>query len=239
VKSSEESALIYKYKLRQSMSASDQISKLIYRSVKHPTMSVECVPSISLSSSTTDPTLVLLYRTDCVVTAAADIFHNWRTVTIKGRQSTRSSCPHYASDPDRGQDSQQNMDKAAIDYLKSKGVKYVISANSIKLPQAQIDAMKAAGIGYKWLEVEDFGAPSPEKFKECHKAYLDHTHVHFYCGWGNGRTGTYVSGVQIWEGVYTTKPTWADYEKNFVETSDQMKALDTEWTSWHKKHHHP
>jgi hypothetical protein len=178
----------------------------------------------------------LLYRADRVVTAADDIFRNWRTVTIKGRQSTRSSCPHYAKNPKDGRDSQQNMDKAAIDFLKSKGVKYVISANSIKLPKAQIDAMQAAGIGYKWLEVKDFEAPTPQKFQECHKAYLDNTHVHFYCGWGDGRTGTYVSGVQIWEGVYPTKPTKADYDKNFVEMPIQRKVLDDEWTSW-KKHH--
>jgi hypothetical protein len=128
------------------------------------------------------------------------------------------------------------MDTAAINYLKSKGVKYVISANAIELTKAQVNAVKAAGIGYSWLPVPDFGAPDSKLFKQCHAAYTANTNVHFYCGWGNGRSGTYITGVEILEGVYSSHPTRADYDRNYVESDAQRTALDKLWVEWHSGH---
>ncbi|KAI0811258.1 hypothetical protein BC629DRAFT_1244313, partial [Irpex lacteus] len=97
-----------------------------------------------------------------------------------------------------GSDSQQNMDADAIKYLQGKGVKYVISANHIQLSKAQQDSLKKAGIGYLWVSVPDFEAPTPRQFQQAHTAYVaNKSGVHFYCGWGNGRSGTYITGVEI------------------------------------------
>ncbi|KAI0341588.1 hypothetical protein BDW22DRAFT_254106 [Trametopsis cervina] len=172
------------------------------------------------------------------VAAAADIWKNWRTFTIKGKKSTRSSCPHYKGQPPHGaggDDSDQLMDKAAIDALRVKKVKYLISANHNSISDVQKAALTKAGIGYQWLPVPDFQAPSITQFKDCHREYRKNKEgVHFYCGWGDGRSGTYVTGVEILEGVYTRKPTVAQYKKNHVERDVQFKALDALWEDWHK-----
>lgn len=130
------------------------------------------------------------------------------------------------------------MDADAIKYLQGKGVKYVISANHIELPKAQKDNLQKAGIGYLWVPVPDFQTPTPAQFKKAHDQYVaNKSGVHFYCGWGNGRSGTYITGVEILEGVYPTqKPTRADYDRNKVETAGQRTVLDALWEDWHKKH---
>lgn len=95
--------------------------------------------------------------------AAAVIFPNWSSFAIRGRVSTRSACPHYRGTPPHGaggDDSQQNMDAAAIQFLQSKGVKYIISANSIELSKRDVTYLRKAGIGYLWLPVPDFHAPT-------------------------------------------------------------------------------
>ena len=56
-------------------------------------------------------------------TAAAVIFPNCSTLTIKGRLSARSACPHYRHTPPHGaggDDSQQNMDAAALSFYRAK-----------------------------------------------------------------------------------------------------------------------
>ncbi|KAI0094032.1 hypothetical protein BDY19DRAFT_989549 [Irpex rosettiformis] len=157
------------------------------------------------------------------VAADAVIFPNWASFSIKGRQSTRSACPHYKGVPPHGaggDDKQQDMDAPAISYLKGKGVKYVISANAIELTPVQKSDLQKAGIGYLWVPVPDFGAPDIAKFKKAHDGYVaNKSGVHFYCGWGNGRSGTYITGVEILEGVYPShKPTRADYDRNKTGT---------------------
>ena len=174
-------------------------------------------------------------------TAAAVIFPNCSTFTIKGRLSTRSACPHYRGTPPHGaggDDSQQNMDAAAVQFLQSKGVKYIISANSIELSKRDTTYLRKAGIGYLWLPVPDFHAPTLTQFREAFNWYVANPHggVHFYCGWGNGRTGTYITGIEILEGVYPNKPTRADYDRNRVENSVQRAALDDLWAKWRNGH---
>ncbi|KAI0705801.1 hypothetical protein BC835DRAFT_1409872 [Cytidiella melzeri] len=172
--------------------------------------------------------------------ANADIFPNWRSFKIKNQSSTRSACPHYKGVPPDGaggSDSDQNMDADAIKYLQGKSVKFIISANANQLSKAQQDALTKAGIGYKWLPVPDFQAPKKADFDACYAAYTAHTSgVHFYCGWGNGRSGTYITGVQISSGLYPNKrPTRADYDNNHVEKQVQRDALDKYWDDWHSK----
>ncbi|KAI0682766.1 hypothetical protein BC835DRAFT_843480 [Cytidiella melzeri] len=129
------------------------------------------------------------------------------------------------------------MDADAIKYLQGKSVKFIISANANQLSKAQQDALTKAGIGYKWLPVPDFQAPKKADFDACYAAYTAHTSgVHFYCGWGNGRSGTYITGVQISSGLYPNKrPTRADYDNNHVEKQVQRDALDKYWDDWHSK----
>jgi len=168
----------------------------------------------------------------------AEIWKNWRTFTIKGHQGTRSACPHYKGKPPDGvggKDSDQNMDAAAIKQLK--GIKYIISANAKDLKSSEKQALTKAGIGFFHRPVKDFGAPTPDDFKAVYNEYRAHTDgCHFYCGWGNGRSGTYITGVEIQDGVYSHKPTRADYDKNHVEDSTQRTALDKLWEEWHKSH---
>lgn len=130
------------------------------------------------------------------------------------------------------------MDADAIKYLQGQSVKFVISANANELSKTEKDNLKKAGIGYLWVPVPDFGAPTNAKFKQAHDGYVaNKSGVHFYCGWGNGRSGTYITGVEILEGVYpSSKPTLADYDRNKVETDSQRAALDTLWADWHRSH---
>ncbi|KAI0338655.1 hypothetical protein BDW22DRAFT_1362739 [Trametopsis cervina] len=128
------------------------------------------------------------------------------------------------------------MDSDAITVLIMRKVKYLISANSIELSSKEKADLKTNQIGYLWLKVPDFGAPTEKQFRDAHAAYAKNKKgVHFYCGWGNGRTGTYVTGVEILEGVYpNSRPTRADYDRNFVESDTQRNALNSLWDSWKK-----
>lgn len=128
------------------------------------------------------------------------------------------------------------MNDAAVKILKDKKVTYVISANEIELDAAQRKRLSDAGIGYKHEKVADFGVPTETQFKDVHRLWKAAKHCHLYCGWGHGRTGTYVSGIQILEGVYKTQPKEADYKKNHVEADEQMQALDALWKWWNNNH---
>ncbi|KAI0338650.1 hypothetical protein BDW22DRAFT_1362734 [Trametopsis cervina] len=165
---------------------------------------------------------------------------NWRSFTIKNRVSTRSACPHNKGVPPDGaggNDTDQKIDKDAITTLVMKRVKYLISANPVKLKSKEQADLKTAKIGYKWLPVDDWHAPNEKQFREAHKAYKKHTKgVHFYCGWGNGRTGSYITGIEILEGVYPDhRPNREDYDRNFVDNDTQRKALDALWDSWKRQ----
>lgn len=124
------------------------------------------------------------------------------------------------------------MDDDAVNYLAAHGVKHVISANNVELSKEEQARLSAKGIGYKWLHVPDGCAATQQDFINCHKDWYHHENVHIYCGWGHGRTGTYVSAVEILEGVYQTKPGHAAWEANLVETNQQKLALDDLWEYW-------
>jgi len=175
--------------------------------------------------------------------AAASVFVNWTTFIVNNYSGTHSSCPGYKGKPPGGkggQDKDQNMNAAAVTELKNKGVKFIISGNREKLNNGEKQRLAAANIGFLHLPVKDGGAPSNADFKSAHQGFVAHKneHIHMYCGWGDGRTGTYLTGIQILEGVYDTrdKPGWDVWNRQKVEEDVQRRALDALWTEWRRLH---
>lgn len=167
--------------------------------------------------------------------AAAAGFNHWEQVKDHIPPTDklfRSGAPHYYG-PD-----EHSLDREAIDFLKTSGIKHVISLNSKAVTNTEIKKFLGdAGIAYTPLPVTDFTAPNLEQLSTGNKEYEKHRDgTLVWCGFGHGRTGTMITGLQI----YATKdkkppPRLAekDYRKNHVEqynitgkSTGQFEVLD-------------
>ncbi len=137
----------------------------------------------------------------------------------------RSSAPYYNSS-----DSDQKLTDASISFLKASKIEHVISLNSQANSKDISDKLKNNSIAYTPLPVEDFKSPTLSDLSTGNTQYRKHrAGTLVWCGYGHGRTGTMVTGLQIYAEKDKAQPqqlSHDDYEKNHVETPDQMKVLD-------------
>jgi hypothetical protein len=145
-----------------------------------------------------------------------DVFRRFRWV-IPGRLA-RSSAPYY-----NGRDEDQNMDQVAVDFLISRGINNIISLNSRPLSKAELDLLKIHGITYTHEAVEDFGTPTLAQLQTVNSNFASDRTTLVYCGYGQGRTGTAITALQL----YTGRPLVEnDFRAIGVETPGQIQALN-------------
>jgi protein-tyrosine phosphatase len=169
-----------------------------------------------------------------MVSADAAGFHRFEWVTAhmpSGDRLARSSAPHYSS-----QDSDQSLTDDSIKFLKDNKIEHVISLNSRANDATITKKLKDNNIAYTPLPVDDFHAPTPTDFDTGNKGYRKHrAGTLVWCGYGWGRTGTMITGLQIYaekDKPTKTKLTYGDYDKNHVEpkhngkSTGQYEALD-------------
>lgn len=137
----------------------------------------------------------------------------------------RSSAPYY-----HGSDSDQKITDETIAFFKESGITHVISLNSQANAEDMKTALATAGIAYTPRPVEDFHTLTPEDFQQGWESFVQHRNgTLVWCGYGHGRTGTMVSGLQMQaqhERGESLEWIAGDYGKNHVETPEQEAALD-------------
>jgi protein-tyrosine phosphatase len=129
-----------------------------------------------------------------------DIWQRFKEVTehipSDIRHLFRSSAPYY-----NGQDEPQNIDENAVEFLVQHNIHRIISLNGCSYTENSIELLAARNISYLHLPVEDFTAPTLEQINAATAMWSKkpdaNTLVH--CGYGQGRTGTMVTAIQIWE----------------------------------------
>ncbi|KAI1631189.1 hypothetical protein F4809DRAFT_658336 [Biscogniauxia mediterranea] len=143
----------------------------------------------------------------------------------------RSSAPHYKT-----QDSDQYLNDASIKFLKDNKIEHVISLNSQAKNSDIVKKLKENNIAYTPLPVEDFHAPTLGDLEKGNEEYRKHrAGTLVWCGYGHGRTGTMVTGLQIYAEKDKPSPgklSHEDYKKNNVEpthngeSTGQFEVLD-------------
>ncbi|CUS08542.1 unnamed protein product [Tuber aestivum] len=130
----------------------------------------------------------------------------------------RSSAPYY-----EGDDSDQGINETSIEFLVSRGIKNIISLNSIELSPRERDRLCAADISYSHVRSLEFTAPRQKQFDQIWKAYEKAGATIVYCGYGDGRTGMAISAIQLFEGRTLGD---LDYRANGVQCPSQLAALN-------------
>ncbi|KAJ7638091.1 protein-tyrosine phosphatase-like protein [Mycena rosella] len=137
----------------------------------------------------------------------------------------RSSAPNY-----NGKDSDQRMDVRAIEQLVKLGVKSIISLNEHVLLEDEIEGLTRKGITYFHSPIVDFSVPTVDQMQDICREFVRNRDQNpprsslVYCGYGHGRTGTVITGIQMLLG--RRFPNRAAYRDNHVETGAQMDFLD-------------
>lgn len=161
--------------------------------------------------------------------AAAAGFDNWERVADRIPPTDklfRSGAPYYSSGD------QHSLDKKATDFLKTSGIKHVISLNSKAVSNTEIkEKLLAAGIAYTPLPVADFTAPTEEQLSTGNEAYKKHRDgTLVWCGYGHGRTGTMITALQIFA-IKDKTPReilgHEHYKKNHVEQFNPSNQKST------------
>ncbi|RPA94558.1 hypothetical protein L873DRAFT_1814066 [Choiromyces venosus 120613-1] len=134
------------------------------------------------------------------------------------KRLARSSAPYYDSE-----DSDQGMNETSINFLMAHGINRIISLNEIPLSSREKQKLKAEGISYTHVKVPDFAAPTQLQFDQIRDAYAKGGVTLIYCGYGDGRTGTAISALQIFQG---RKLSHQDYRDHGVQSPSQLTALD-------------
>lgn len=136
----------------------------------------------------------------------------------------RSSAPHYIRDSD------QKLTADSIKFLKDNKIEHVISVNSKARDITITKALKDNSIAYTPLPVEDFHPPTMKDLETGNTGYRKHrAGTLVWCGFGWGRTGTMISGLQVYaekDKPSPTRLTLADYDINLVEEDEQRNLLE-------------
>ncbi|PHH87114.1 hypothetical protein CDD83_9289 [Cordyceps sp. RAO-2017] len=143
-----------------------------------------------------------------------------------GAGLARSSAPHYVC-----RDGDQLLTPASLTFLRQQRITHVISLNEQARSPAIAGALRGHGIDYTPLPVRDFGAPTRRDLEAAYDAFSAHRggRTLVWCGYGDGRTGTLITALQIFMANEQPKPkriSHRDYKKNRVETQGQCRVLD-------------
>ena len=108
----------------------------------------------------------------------------------------RSGQPNYT-----GTDADHTVRPFDVTFLQLNKIVCVVSANSRDMSGEGKDRLAKAGIHFHHARMEDFGAPTPAQLHEVANLIERHRTREqnpgaslVYCGFGEGRTGTYVAG---------------------------------------------
>lgn len=164
--------------------------------------------------------------------AAAAGWHRFTPVTKfvpSGHKLYRASAPNY-----RGKDSDQDLTQAAVDFLVSQGIDSIISFNEYEYKAVEKERLAKATkpIQYLHLKLGDFKPPTLAQFKQANDFFLKNKSTLVHCGYGWGRTGTGVTGLQIYtENGKNLQPLARSWSTtlanggNNVEKREQMSIL--------------
>ena len=129
-----------------------------------------------------------------------------------GSKVYRSSQPNYIDEP--GIDTVQVYSDVQIEALLTHNIKNIISANYENVSTDSIQRLNCKGIEVHHYRVKDFTSPTREQVtlaaKEIQKARSKGVSSLIYCGYGCGRTGTFVSAWEILAGIKTKKKALED-----------------------------
>ncbi|KAH0827446.1 hypothetical protein J3R83DRAFT_4134 [Lanmaoa asiatica] len=125
-------------------------------------------------------------------------WHRFTQVTKSvpsGHKLYRASAPNY-----NGRDSDQDLTQAAVNFLVSQGIDSIISFNEYEYEAEEKKRLADARppIQYLHLKLGDFKPPTLAQFKQANDFFLQNTSTLVHCGYGHGRTGTGITGLQTY-----------------------------------------
>lgn len=99
----------------------------------------------------------------------------------------RSARPYYTGAKGH------TLERHDVYFLATQGITCVISAYQTDLDDAGKNALTRAGIAFHSFPVPDFKAPTAWELWEAARLIHEHRTTLVYCGYGEGRTGTFVA----------------------------------------------
>lgn len=159
-------------------------------------------------------------------------WHRFTQVTQSvpsGHKLYRASAPNY-----KKQDSDQDLTQEAVDFLVSQGIDSIISFNEYEYRPVEREKLAKATqpIRYLHLKLGDFKPPTLAQFRQANDFFLENKSTLVHCGYGWGRSGTGVTGLQIYtENGKNFQPlasSWSmplAYGGNNVEKREQVSIL--------------
>ncbi|MEU5692316.1 hypothetical protein [Actinosynnema sp. NPDC020468] len=110
-------------------------------------------------------------------------------------------CQQPGYEPRLDRDTPHAFTDAQILFLRAHAISLVLSANSIALEDADVAALRDAGIDYRHFPVTDYTAPTRDQVIRASTALAANSRDGgaslVYCGFGHGRTGTFVTAWEI------------------------------------------
>lgn len=104
----------------------------------------------------------------------------------------RSSQPQYTS-----KDRDHTLTPMDVSFLRHNRFSCVLSANECNMDEKGKQLLRSAGIAFYNFKIRDMHAPTPSQMERAIKViehYSTRGAVLVFCGYGQGRTGTYVAG---------------------------------------------
>lgn len=136
----------------------------------------------------------------------------------------RSARPYYTGPKGH------TLERHDVYFLATQGITCVISAYQTDMDEAGKNALKKAGIAFHSFPVPDFHAPTAWELWEAARLIHGHRKTLVYCGYGEGRTGTFVAAWAKLRHTPSIKG-MSDFgflKKNFgVERPCQAQVLNT------------
>ncbi|KAF8120256.1 hypothetical protein EV363DRAFT_1397433 [Boletus edulis] len=144
----------------------------------------------------------------------------------------RSSAPSYRHlQKGADHDATQNLTPNAVKFLVEQQIDSIISFNKYSYSPEEVKRLENASppIAYLHLPVDDWCAPTLEQLRQANEFFVGKSSTLLHCGYGHGRTGTGVTGLQICAtNGQTLNPfasTWWGRRGNHVEKRRQMSVL--------------
>ncbi|CUS13529.1 unnamed protein product [Tuber aestivum] len=143
------------------------------------------------------------------------VFRRFEWVVLN--RLARSSAPYYD-----GEDSDESINETSIKFLVKHGIQNIISLNSVEISPREKGRLRAAKISYSHIQTQQCSSPTQEQFDRIWNAFDKAGVTIVYCGYGDGRTGTAISAIQLFQGRTLSD---MDYRANGVQCTSQLEAL--------------